>query len=158
MIRAAHSLHSFTRKPNLANVKAAGHDMLRLVNRRILLSILSDRQPISRAEIAKITGLNKATISTITTELLKDRCIIEEGSGRTTPIGGKPPTPLRLNALRFGLFGVDIRAEETILALSDFNNRLIARLSFETANDAGTFLLKIGKEITKLREIGRAHV
>src|SRR5678815_2033335 len=77
------SRHSFTRKPNLADVKAAGHDMLRLVNRRILLSILSDRQPISRAEIAKISGLNKATISTITGELLKDSCIIEEGSGRT---------------------------------------------------------------------------
>jgi len=125
--------------------------MLRLVNRRILLSILSDRQPISRAEIAKISGLNKATISTITGELLKDRCIIEEGSGRTTPIGGKPPTPLRLNGLRFGLFGVDIRAEETIVALSDFNNHLVARLSFETANNAGAFLSKIGKEITKLR-------
>ena len=148
---ATPSRHHFTRKPNLDNVRAAGHDMLRLVNRRILLSILSDRQPISRAEIAKISGLNKATISTITSELLKDRCIIEEASGRTTPIGGKPPTPLRLNALRFGLFGVDIRAEETILALSDFNNRLIARLSFETANDASSFLAKIGKEITKLR-------
>ena len=123
----------------------------RLVNRRILLSILSDRQPISRSEIAKISGLNKATISTITGELLKDRCIIEQGSGRTTPIGGKPPTPLRLNALRFGLLGLDIRAEETILALSDFNNRLVARLSFETPNDAGTFLSKIGKEIAKLR-------
>src|SRR4030095_4070294 len=143
--------HSFTRKPNLADVKAAGHDMLRLVNRRILLSILSDRQPISRAEIAKISGLNKATISTITSELLKDRSIIEDGSGRTTPIGGKPPTPLRLNALRFGLFGVDIRADETILALSDFNNRLVARLSFETTSDANSVLAKIGKEITKLR-------
>src|SRR5258705_10954714 len=151
MIKAVPLRQTFTRKPNLANVKAAGHDMLRLVNRRILVSILSDRQPISRAEIAKISGLNKATISTITSELLKDRCIIEEGSGRTTPIGGKPPTPLRLNALRFGLFGVDIRAEETIVALSDFNNRLVARLSFETANDAGAFLTKIGKEITKLR-------
>jgi predicted Mrr-cat superfamily restriction endonuclease len=52
--------HNFTRKPNLADVKAAGHNMLRLVNRRILLNILSDRQPISRAEIAKISGLNKA--------------------------------------------------------------------------------------------------
>src|SRR2546430_4135495 len=150
MTIAARSLNIFTRNPNLANVKAAGHDMVRLVNRRTLLSILSDRQPISRAEIAKISGLNKATISTISSELLKDRCIIEEGSGRTTPIGGKPPTPLRLNALRFGLFGVDIRAEETIVALSDFNNRLVARLSFETASDASTFLSKIGREITKL--------
>src|SRR6185295_18726786 len=130
--RAGHS-----RKPNLSDVKAASHDMLRLVNRRILLNILSDKQPISRAEIAKISGLNKATISTITGELLRDACIIEEGSGRTTPIGGKPPTPLRLNGRRFGLFGVDIRADETILALSDFNNRLVARLSFETGSDPG---------------------
>jgi predicted NBD/HSP70 family sugar kinase len=150
-IMATRSRHSFTRKPNLADVKAAGHDMLRLVNRRILLNILSDRQPISRAEIAKISGLNKATISTITGELLKDSCIIEEGSGRTTPIGGKPPTPLRLNAKRFGLFGVDIRADETILALSDFNNRIVARVSFETGADPITFLTKIGKEIRKLR-------
>jgi predicted NBD/HSP70 family sugar kinase len=142
--------HNFTRKPNLADVKAAGHDMLRLVNRRILLSILSDRQPISRAEIAKISGLNKATISTITSQLLKDSCIIEEGLGRTTPIGGKPPTPLRLNAKRFGLFGVDIRSDETILALSDFNNRIVARESFETGTDATAFLNKIGKEIRRL--------
>jgi predicted NBD/HSP70 family sugar kinase len=145
------SRHSFTRKPNLADVKAAGHDMLRLVNRRILLSILSDRQPISRAEIAKISGLNKGTISTITGELLKDSFIVEEGSGRTTPIGGKPPTPLRLNGKRFGMFGLDIRADETILALSDFNNHLVARISFETGSDATTFLNKVGKEISKLR-------
>ena len=150
-IVTTHSRHNFTRKANLADVKVAGHDMLRLVNRRILLSILSDRQPISRAEIAKISGLNKATISTITNELLRDSCIIEEGSGKTTPIGGKPPTPLRLNSMRFGLFGLDIRADETILALSDFNNRLLARLSFETGSDPNTFLMKIGKEITKLR-------
>ena len=145
------SRHSFTRKPNLADVKAAGHDMLRLVNRRILLSILSDRQPISRAEIAKISGLNKATISTITGELLKDSCIIEEGLGRTTPIGGKPPTPLRLNAKRFGLFGVDIRADETILALCDFNNRIVARVSFETGTEPTSFLTRVGKEIRKLK-------
>jgi predicted NBD/HSP70 family sugar kinase len=125
--------------------------MLRLVNRRILLSIVSDRQPISRAEIAKISGLNKATISTITSELLKDSCIIEEGFGRTTPIGGKPPTPLRLNSSRFGLFGVDIRTDETILALSDFNNRIVARVSYETGSDAPAFLSRLGKEIRKLR-------
>src|SRR4030095_12811632 len=126
MTRANSSRAGYSRKPNLSDVKAASHDMLRLVNRRILLNILSDRQPISRAEIAKISGLNKATVSTISSELLKDSCIIEESSGKSTPIVGKPPPPLRLNGLRFGLFGVDIRADETILALSDFNNHLVA--------------------------------
>ncbi|MFL6208647.1 MAG: ROK family protein [Pyrinomonadaceae bacterium] len=151
MIKAVRVGQTFTRKPNLADVKAAGHDMLRLVNRRILLSIISDRQPISRADIAKISGLNKATVSTITGEMLKDRCIVEDGFGQTTPIGGKPPTPLRLNDLRYGIFGLDIRADETILALSNFNNRLIARLSFETGSDPRAFLTRLGREVAKLR-------
>ncbi|HKQ51630.1 MAG TPA: ROK family protein [Pyrinomonadaceae bacterium] len=141
----------YSRKPNLAAVRAAGHDMLRFVNRRILLSIISDRQPVPRAEIAKISGLNKATVSTITGEMLKDCSIVEDGLGQTTPVGGKPPTPLRLNELRYGIFGLDIRADETVLALSNFNNRLVARLSFETGSDPRAFLTKIGREITKLR-------
>lgn len=143
---------TYSRKPNLADVKAAGHDMLRTVNRRILLSIIADRQPVSRADIAKVSGLNKATVSTITAELLRDRCIVEEGgAGKTTPIGGKPPTPLRINPLRYGLFGLDIRADETILAFSDFNNRVVARLSFETGSDPRTFLAALGREIAHLR-------
>jgi hypothetical protein len=103
---------AYTRKPDLSEVKAASHDVLRTVNRRILLNILSERQPISRADIAKISGLNKATVSTITGELLRENFIVEEGLGRTTPIGGKPPTPLRINELRYGLFGVDVRADD----------------------------------------------
>jgi predicted NBD/HSP70 family sugar kinase len=140
------------RRPNLAGVKTAGHDVLRQVNRSIVLNILSEHQPISRAELAKLSGLHKATISTITGELIKDLCIIEEGgAGKTTASGGKPPTPLRINALRYGLFGVEIRPEETVLALSDFNNRLVTRVSLETGHDPDAFFAKIGKEITKLR-------
>src|SRR5689334_20384543 len=151
LAKASRPRQSYSRKPNLTAVRAAGHDMLRLVNRRILINIISDRQPISRAEIAKISGLNKTTISTITNEMLKDRCVVEDGLGQTTPVGGKPPTPLRLNNLRYGIFGLDIRADETILALSDFNSRLIARRKFETGVQPRPFLEKIGKEITRLR-------
>jgi predicted NBD/HSP70 family sugar kinase len=145
-------LHRTTsRKPNLAAVQAAGHNMLRFVNRRIMLSIIADRQPISRADIAKISGLNKATVSTITGEMLKDRCIIEDGVGSSTAIGGKPPTPIRLNPLRYGIFGLDVRADETILALSDFNSRLVAREAFETGPSSRPFLQKVCKEIARLR-------
>lgn len=143
--------HHYTRKPNLADVKTAGHDTMRLVNRRILLSLISDRQPISRAEIAKASGLNKATVSTITNSLLKDRYVIENGVGKTTPTGGKPPTPLRINELRYGLFGLDIRSEETILALSNLNGEIVARQSFKTGNEPRAFLKLMGEAIKKLR-------
>lgn len=151
MIKELQTSQISTRKPNLSNIKTAGPDLLRLVNRRVLLNIVSDRQPISRADIAKLSGLNKATVSSITSALLKDKFVIEEGAGKTTPIGGKPPTPLRLNEMRFGLFGLDIRADETILALSDFQSRLVARKSYETGDDPRAFLKMIGKEIIKLR-------
>ena len=145
-------LPTVARKPNLSGVRAAGHNVLRLANRRILLNIVSDRQPISRAEIAKLSGLNKGTVSTITGELLKEKFVIEEGAGRTTPVGGKPPTPLRLNELRYGLFGLDVRADETILALSDFHGRLVARKSYETSHDPEPFLADLGREIVRLRD------
>lgn len=144
--------HHYSRKPNLADLKTAGPDTLRLVNRRILLSLISDRQPISRAEIARISGLNKATVTTIMSELLRDRAVVEDGTGQTTPSGGKPPTPMRINEQRYGIFGLDIRADETILALSDFNSRIIARQSFKTGSDARAFLQTIGAEISRLRE------
>ena len=140
-----------TRKLDLTDIKVAGNNVLRTVNRRILLNIVSDRQPISRAEIAKLSGLNKATVSMITSELLRDEFLIEDGQGKTTPNGGKPPTPLRLNETRFGLFGLDIRADETILALSDFQSRLVARRSYETGADARAFLAEMGREIADLR-------
>jgi len=44
-----------------------------------------------------------------------------------------------------------IRADETILALSDFNNRIVSRVSFETGSVATSFLNKIGKEIRNLQ-------
>jgi hypothetical protein len=67
------SRHHYSRKPNLVEIKTAGHETLRLVNRRILLSLISYQQPVSRAELAKASGLNKGTVSTITSELLKER-------------------------------------------------------------------------------------
>ena len=151
MSSVEHARQVSTRKPNLANFKIAGHDVLRAVNRRLLLNIVSERQPISRADIAKLSGLNKATVSTIAGELLRDGFVVEEGSGKTTPIGGKPPTPLRINERRFGIFGLDVRSDETILALSDFQNRLVARKSYETGEDPRVFLAEIGREILKLR-------
>ncbi len=143
--------HHYTRKPNLADVKMAKHDTLRLVNRRILLSLIADRQPISRADLARLSGMNKATVSTIMSDLLNDAQIIEDGTGATTPSGGKPPTRLRLNEKRYGVFGLDVRPEETILALSDFNGHIVARRSYPTAAEPRAFLKKIGQEILRLR-------
>lgn len=141
-----------SRKPDLTQLQAAGHGTLRLVNRRILLSIVAGKQPVSRAEIAKISGLNKATISTIVGGLVRQGYLLEQAAGKTTPLGGKPPIPLRLNPLRFGVFAVDIGAEETIVALGDFNGQVAAQRTLSTGSDPCPFLQEVGNEIAALRD------
>src|SRR5690625_4464847 len=50
---------------------------IKQINRGVILREIIIHQSISRAELAKITGLNKATISVQVADLLKDDLIIE---------------------------------------------------------------------------------
>lgn len=63
---------------------------------RILESLL-DNQPISRANLAKLNGFNKTSISTIINNLLEANLIYESGIGESTTTGGRKPILLEFN-------------------------------------------------------------
>lgn len=65
-------------------------------NIRILESLL-DNQPISRADLAKLNGFNKTSISTIINTLLEANLIYESGIGQSTTTGGRKPILLEFN-------------------------------------------------------------
>lgn len=48
------------------------------LNRRIIIEKVIEHRQISRADLSKITGLNKATVSSQVASLLKDGLFIEE--------------------------------------------------------------------------------
>ncbi|MGC3362595.1 ROK family transcriptional regulator, partial [Enterococcus faecalis] len=56
---------------------------------QILNQIIKHRE-ISRAELSKITSLNKASVSSITNKLMNDGLIIEKRIGEATNRGRKP--------------------------------------------------------------------
>ena len=56
---------------------------------QILNQIIKHRE-ISRAELSKITSLNKASVSSITNKLINDGFIIEKRIGEATNRGRKP--------------------------------------------------------------------
>lgn len=62
---------------------------IRDFNSKLLLEMIICKGPISRAALAKETGLTKATVSAIVQELLQSRLILEIGSEDTT-LGRKP--------------------------------------------------------------------
>ncbi|NLG70196.1 MAG: ROK family transcriptional regulator [Firmicutes bacterium] len=79
---------------------------VRALNKGIVLNLLRSRGPISRADIAKATGLNKTTVSALVDELLRQHLVREVGMGESS--GGRRPRLLTLHAGAAFAIGADL--------------------------------------------------
>jgi len=123
------------------------HDV-RDINQTIFLHLIRERQPISRADIAKYTGLRAGTVSAIVNRLIKNNFVYEGTEGPSS--GGRPPKHLFINAESFYVLAIDIGVSDTIFAVSDFNGRIIQQKSLLTEGPPEQFLEKLADEIEKL--------
>ncbi|WP_281974739.1 ROK family transcriptional regulator [Halobacillus litoralis] len=76
------------------------------VNKSLVLETILNKSPISRADIANETQLNKGTVSSQVTELLNEGLIYEKGPGESK--GGRRPVMLLFNEKAGYSIGVDI--------------------------------------------------
>lgn len=81
---------------------------IRAQNEAMLLQRIIDSKIISRAELSKITGLNKASVSTITKELITANYIQETGIGDSSSVGGRKPVLLEFNPQVGTVLSIDI--------------------------------------------------
>ena len=126
------------RKIDLTSFNIATSDTARNINRRIILDLIRTRQPVSRADLARISGLQRSTISLITEQLLIEQWITQGALGHLPR--GRKPRFLHLNVERAGIIGVNVRPTATTIALADLNARFIAHESFPTDPDADVFI------------------
>jgi len=117
------------RRIDLKKVSVARSNTIRNINRQIVLNYVRERAPISRAEIAQETALQRSTVSLIVDEL-KGRGLIEEFEGEST--GGRPPTLLRLRAADAVAIGVDLSTRMTVVGTSDLAGRVLEQEEFLT--------------------------
>ncbi|HEX8499660.1 MAG TPA: ROK family transcriptional regulator [Pyrinomonadaceae bacterium] len=141
------------RRIDLTKAQAARSSTIRDINRQFVLNYIRDREPISRADIARSTELQRSTVSTIVEEL-KDEGLIEEiGAGAST--GGRRPTLLRLRAAGATAIGIDVTPSSTTIATSDLVGRVLSRESFENSPRPEELAAQV---IERLREIAaREH-
>ncbi len=121
------------RRIDLKKANVARSNTIRDINRQIVLNYVRERGPISRAEIAHETALQRSTVSLIVEELRVDG-LIEEVSGEST--GGRPPILLSLRTADAVAIGVDLGTTRTIVATSDLAGRVLEQETFETDPDA----------------------
>ena len=120
------------RRIDLKKASAARSNTIRDINRQIVLTYVRELGPISRAEIARETALQRSTISLIVDELRVDG-LVEEVSGEST--GGRPPSLLSLRTADAVAIGVDLGTVKTVMASSDLAGRVLEQEEFPTDVD-----------------------
>ncbi len=106
---------------------------IRGINKQIVLTYIRERSPISRAEIARQTALQRSTVSAIVEDLHAAGLIEEIGAG--TSSGGRKPTLLQIKSGKAFAVGIDLTPTETHLAVADLAGNIIEQETFETSDD-----------------------
>lgn len=128
-------------------LQLASSEVVRDINRRIVLNLIRTRQPLSRADLARVSGLQRSTISLIVEELIQQDWLIEGPTGRLPR--GRRPTFLRLNDQR-AIIGVDVRPGQILVALADVNGKFRSQEAFATPPDPNTAVDELIVRIQRL--------
>lgn len=90
---------------------------VRLQNERLLLNLIWSERAISRAEIARVTGLSRSTVSAIVEDLLETGLVSFRGAGESQ--GGRPPVILGFEDDALALVGVDLGASHVSVIVTN---------------------------------------
>jgi predicted NBD/HSP70 family sugar kinase len=137
------------RKIDLTNFQVATSETARRINRRITLNFLRHHQPMSRADLARRSGLQRSTVSAIVDQLIEEGWVTEGAIGRLPR--GRRPRFLHLNVERAGIVGVDLRPETTTVGLANVDARFVAQASFPTPRDPAAFAKALSSCVASLR-------
>ncbi|HJT70387.1 MAG TPA: ROK family transcriptional regulator [Terriglobales bacterium] len=135
------------RRMNFTDTQVATSETARGINRGIVLNLIRRRQPISRADLARVSGLQRSTVSLITEQLIREKWVIYGATGRLPR--GRRPTFLRLNDRR-AILVVDLRPEITTFAVSDVNGRFLSQQGMPTPRDPQTATAKFAQKIAEM--------
>src|SRR6266508_4987008 len=139
------------RKIDLSNFQVATSETARDINRRIVLNLIRSQQPISRADLARHSGLQRSTVSVITEQLIDERWVTEGANGHTPR--GRRPRFLHLNKERVGIIGINIRPAVTTVALADLDGHFVSQESVPTGHDPKAFVAKLTPLVLNLTKI-----
>lgn len=132
------------RRINLKRANVARSNTIRDINRQIILNFIREEGPISRADIARVTELQRSTVSLIVEELLK-LGLINEIYGESS--GGRPPQLLTLKTSHAVAIGIDLGKKRTIVATTDLSGRLLEQEEFQTDQNLDKTIEKVIKAV-----------
>ena len=113
----------------IATLAKATHRQTRRSNEQLVLRTIYEGGPLSRADVARATGLTRTTVSGLVEGLIEDGLVVETGTGPST--GGKAPILLEVPGDARHLVGVDVDRDRLSGAVVNLHGEVMARESRE---------------------------
>lgn len=124
---------------------------IKKINRSLIISKIIEHGMISRADLAKITGLNKATISVQAAELLAEELIIETHQEHKNL--GRRPIMLSINTQVGYALGIDLDKNQITFTLSDLSGTPVHSNTIKLETSEYDVILKLlASQITLYKE------
>ncbi len=110
-------------------LRSANRQLMREINASIVLGLVREHGPISRAQIARSAGLSAATVTGITTELMARSLVYEDVAGAST--GGRRPILLAFNRGAGRAMGVKITERRLVFAITDLGGDMLGTFDID---------------------------
>ena len=136
------------RKIDTRNFQRATRTTSREVNRRIVLNLVREQQPISRADLARSMDISRGVVTSIINELIEDGSIYEGATGHVPR--GRRPTMLFVRTKDRLAIAIDVRFSRAFVMLCDFAGTQIALESFETIFEPAALTAELVERVVRI--------
>jgi predicted NBD/HSP70 family sugar kinase len=127
-------------------LRAARRGTSREINRQIALSLVRARQPISRADLARLMGTTRGAVSVLVNDLIAEGRIFEGATGEAPR--GRKPTFLYVDSRHRCVVAVDLRPTRSFLMVTDIvGEPLVGMTSFPTELDPERLVVELAGRI-----------
>ena len=136
------------RKINTRSFVRATRWTPREINLQILLNLVREHEPISRAELARRMKIGRGMVTYLTAELIAQGALYE-GATVDSPRGRRPQM-LYVRTRDRLVVAVDVRFSSTFIMLTDFSGHSIALESFDTITDPVALVAELQHRVERL--------
>jgi N-acetylglucosamine repressor len=125
----------------MVTLKKATRAQTRNHNKALVLKTIYDQGEISRADVARLTGLTRPTVSSTVGELMDEELVAEVGYGPSE--GGKPPILLTVVDNSNHLIGIDLANSEFRGAVINLRGDVVHRRRLPVNDQDGDAALEL---------------
>lgn len=135
----------------MSEVLKGSFELMKQLNVSAVLRVIRDNGSLSRAEIAKLTGLTPASVTNITKILIEDKFLIESKIGESS--GGRPPIILELNPDARYVIGIGIGVGVIDVVITNLSAKIISKKSMIIGDERYDYNLVFAKLVNLINEV-----